>query len=251
MTGSSIQIIPLHGLPDIAAGDDLGRLIADAARCAGFEFADGDVLVAAQKIVSKAEGRVVRLDSVTPSRKAREWAEAWNKDSRLVELVLSESKSILRMERGVIIAETKHGFICANAGVDVSNADEGMAVLLPLDPDASARTLRERLDRVFGVGMAVIVCDTFGRAWREGLVNVALGVSGMDALRDERGLPDMNGRKLEATIVAVADEIAAAAGLAMAKAGRIPVVIVRGAPIARGQGTGRDLIRPKDRDLFR
>ena len=251
MPNPSIQIFPLQGLPDIGTGDELGLLIADAARRAGFAFSNGDVLVVAQKIVSKAEGSVVRLAEVIPSDKARAWARKWDKDARVVELVLREAKSILRMECGVIIAETRHGFICANAGVDVSNAAEGTAVLLPDNPDASALGIRETINKELGVSVAVIVSDTFGRAWREGLVNVALGVSGMKALRDERGLPDMNGRRLESTIVALADEIAAAAGLAMFKAARVPVVILRGIRIDAGEGSGRDLLRAKERDLFR
>lgn len=251
MPGPAIQIYPLHGLPQIGGASDLGALIADALGASDIALAKGDVLVVAQKIVSKAEGRVVRLDSVTPSERAVHWARDWGKDSRLIELVLSEAKSILRMERGVIIAETQHGFICANAGVDVSNTEEGTAVLLPVDPDASARGIRDTFRKRFGVDVAVIVSDTFGRAWREGLVNVALGVAGMEALRDERGLPDMNGRRMEATVVAVADEIVAAAGLVMGKADATPVALVRGVLLKSTEGSGRDLLRPKERDLFR
>jgi coenzyme F420-0:L-glutamate ligase/coenzyme F420-1:gamma-L-glutamate ligase len=251
MPKPSIQIFPLLGLPDADAGDDLGALIATAAKRQDARLADGDILVVAQKIVSKAEGQVVRLDSVTPSERAYAWAKEWDKDARLIELVLSESKSILRMERGIIIAETRHGFICANAGVDVSNTEGGTAVLLPVDPDASATKIREAVRRHLGIAVAVIVSDTFGRAWREGLVNAALGVTGMEALRDERGQLDMNGRPMEATIVALADEIAAAAGLVMAKAARTPVAIVRGVSLGRKEGSGRDLLRPKERDLFR
>jgi coenzyme F420-0:L-glutamate ligase/coenzyme F420-1:gamma-L-glutamate ligase len=251
MPGPAIQIFPLHGLPQIGGASDLGALIADARGASDIALAKGDVLVVAQKIVSKAEGRVVRLDSVTPSERAVHWARDWGKDSRLIELVLSEAKSILRMERGVIIAETRHGFVCANAGVDVSNTEDGTAVLLPVDPDASARRIRDALRDRYGVDLAVIVSDSFGRAWREGLVNAALGVAGMEALRDERGLPDMYGRKLEATIIAVADEIAAAAGLVMGKAEGTPVALARGVLRKKTEGSGRDLLRPKERDLFR
>lgn len=251
MANHSIQVIPLPGLPNVEAGDDLGVLIAAAAHGANTNVADGDVLVVAQKIVSKAEGRVVSLDQVRPSERARDWAEEWNKDARIVELVLSEAKSILRMERGIIIAETRHGFVCANAGVDVSNTENGTAVLLPVDPDASAHKIREGLKQRLHVSAAVIVSDSFGRAWREGLVNVALGVAGMEVLRDERGKRDMNGRIMDATIVAVADEIAAAAGLVMGKADRAPVAILRGAAINNAEGCGQNLIRPKEQDLFR
>ena len=242
-----IQIFPLPGLPEIRAGDDLAALIA--AKAKGLAVA-GDIFVVAQKIVSKAEGRVVRLDTVAPSRRALEWAEQWDRDARVIELVLREARSILRMERGLIIAETRHGFICANAGVDISNAPDGAAVLLPADPDASARALQREISRAFGIKVAVIIADTFGRAWREGLVNIALGVAGLNPLRDYRGAPDAGGRVLETTVIAAADEIAAAAELVMGKADNVPVAVVRGAPIG-GDGTGRDLLRPMERDLFR
>ena len=251
MTSAPIQIFPLHGIPQIGGAQDIGAVIAEALASSGATLDKGDVLVVAQKIVSKAEGRVVRLDSVTPSERAENWAKDWDKDARVVELVLSESKSILRMERSVIISETHHGFVCANAGVDVSNTEEGTAVLLPKNSDASARAIRDTLRKRFETDIAVIVSDTFGRAWRDGLVNVALGVAGMEAMRDERGRPDMNGRAMEATIVAVADEIAAAAGLVMGKADAVPVAIVRGVSFESADGSGRDLLRPKERDLFR
>ena len=211
----------------------------------------GDIFVIAQKIVSKAEGRVVSLNGITPSQRALEWAHQWGKDARLIELVLRKSTSIIRMERGIIVCETKHGFICANAGVDASNTAENTAVLLPENPDHSARALQMALERAFGVSIGVIVSDTFGRAWREGLVNVALGVAGMPALIDYRGQSDADGKLLTATIIAAADELASAAELVMGKADRVPVAIIRGfAPDARN-GSGQDLIRPKDRDLFR
>ena len=234
-----IHILPVKGLPEVKAGDDLARLIGDAA-----SFAPGDILVVAQKVVSKAEGRIVALDDVTPSLQAQEWATAWGKDARVIELVLAESARIVRMEKGIIVAETRHGFVCANAGVDVSNAPDGTAILLPLDPDGSARGLHQRL------GVAVIVSDTFGRPWREGLVNVALGVAGMPAVLDLRGQTDAGGKPLTATIMALADEIASAAELMMGKSDGVPAVIVRGLR-ASGTGSGRDLIRPVERDLFR
>ena len=247
----AVRILPLAGLPEVASGDDLGALIMQAARKQGVGCAAGDVFVVAQKIVSKAEGRSVRLDSVEPSERARRWAAEFQKDPRVIELVLRESSGIVRMERGVIVARTRHGFVCANAGVDVSNTREGTALLLPEDPDGSARKLQEQLARAFGCHVGVIVSDTFGRPWREGLVNVALGVAGMSPLADYRGQRDAHGRVMQATIIAVADELAAAAGLVMGKLERVPVVIVHGVALEKGTGSGRDLIRPAERDLFR
>ncbi|HYK78902.1 MAG TPA: coenzyme F420-0:L-glutamate ligase [Micropepsaceae bacterium] len=250
MTRTPIQIFPLPGLPEIQPGDDLARLILGAVRMQDFRVAAGDVFVVAQKIVSKAEGRIVILDAIVPSTRAEKWAEEWGKDSRVIELVLREAKRIVRMERGVIVAETSHGFVCANAGIDLSNADEGTAILLPEDPDASARALQTRLGENLGVDIGIIISDTFGRPWREGLVNVALGVAGIAPLIDYRGERDANGKLLQATIIAMADELASAAELVMGKADRVPVAIIRG--IARaGNGSGRDLIRPEARDLFR
>ena len=215
-----------------------------------FQVAAGDVFVIAQKIVSKAEGRIILLDSIVPSEGAANWAQEWNKDPCVIELVLREAKRIIRMERGVIIAETQHGFVCANAGIDLSNADEGTAILLPEDPDASARALQTRLGESLGADIGVIISDTFGRPWREGLVNVALGVAGVGSLIDYRGARDANGKLLQATIIAMADELASAAELVMGKADRVPVAIIRG--IAMGpSGNGRDLIRPEETDLFR
>jgi coenzyme F420-0:L-glutamate ligase/coenzyme F420-1:gamma-L-glutamate ligase len=222
-----------------------------AARAQDLRIAEADVFVVAQKIVSKAEGRIVRLDSVAPSERARVWAQDWNKDARVIELVLREGKRIVKMERGVIIAETRHGFVCANAGVDVSNAADGTAILLPENPDASARTLQAQLSAAFGVHVGIVISDTFGRAWREGLVNVALGVAGVSPLIDYRGQTDADGKLLQATIIAIADEIASAAELVMGKAERIPVAIVRGARTETRSGSGADLIRPADKDLFR
>jgi coenzyme F420-0:L-glutamate ligase/coenzyme F420-1:gamma-L-glutamate ligase len=247
----SLQIFPLPGLPEIKPGDDLARLAADAVVHAEFRVAEGDIFVVAQKIVSKAEGAVVPLAAVTPSERAKAWAADWGKDARAVELVLREAKRIVRMERGVIVAETHHGFVCANAGIDLSNAAEGTAILLPQDPDASAQALQEQWTRAFGVCVGVIVADTFGRAWREGLVNVALGVAGLAPLRDYRGQTDWGGKPLQATIIAVADEIASAAELVMGKLDRVPVAIVRGVDGMTREGSGRDLIRPAERDLFR
>jgi coenzyme F420-0:L-glutamate ligase/coenzyme F420-1:gamma-L-glutamate ligase len=247
----SIQIIPLTGLPEIVPGDDLSRLIAEVVKKQNLRVGEGDLFVVAQKIVSKAEGKIVRLDSLQPSKRAEEWAAEYHKDARVIELVLSEAARIVRMERGVIVAETRHGFVCANAGVDVSNAPDGTAILLPDDADRSARALQTQLKKDFGVHVAIIIADTFGRPWREGLVNVALGVAGIAPLVDYRGTRDASGKTLQATVIARADELAAAAELVMGKIDRVPVAIVRGVGSADESGSGRDLIRPAATDLFR
>lgn len=246
-----LRVIGVPGLPEIAAGDDLAALIASAITSAGLSVAAGDVLVVTHKIVSKAEGRVVRLADVQPSQLARRWGASAGKDPRLIELALAESTRIVRMTRGVLIAETRHGFICANAGVDASNVKDGLAVLLPLAPDVSAARLRGQVSGALGVDLPVIVTDTFGRPWREGQVNVAIGMAGLRPLTDYRGQADTFGRRLQATVIAVADEIASAAELVMRKTTGVPVAVVRGAPIEKGDGTGRDLLRPAAEDLFR
>jgi coenzyme F420-0:L-glutamate ligase/coenzyme F420-1:gamma-L-glutamate ligase len=247
----TVQIIPLQGLPEIAPGDDLAGLILRTAKSHDLAVRDGDIIVVAQKIVSKAEGRLVRLADIVPSGHARAFAAEHGKDPHLVEVVLRESRRILKMERGIIVAETGHGFICANAGVDASNAPDGTAILLPEDPDASAARLQAQLSAGFAVPLGVIVADTFGRPWREGLVNVALGVAGLAPLIDYRGQKDANGKQLTATIIALADELASAAELVMGKSSNIPVVLIRGVDLGSGRGSGRDLLRPPDRDLFR
>jgi coenzyme F420-0:L-glutamate ligase/coenzyme F420-1:gamma-L-glutamate ligase len=251
MSDMPVEIFPLPGLPEMKPGDEVAGAIAEAVRAQDMRVAEEDIFVVAQKIVSKAEGRIVRLDQVTPSERARMWANQWNKDARLVELVLRESKRIVRMERGVIIAETRHGFVCANAGIDVSNAGEGTAILLPDDPDASARALHLALCKIFACRVGVIVSDTFGRAWREGLVNVALGVAGLSPLIDYRGQNDADGKTLQATVIAIADELAAAAELVMGKFDRIPVAVIRGVTLGSRSGGGAGLIRPAEKDLFR
>src|SRR5689334_14157789 len=235
-------------MPDVEPGDDVGALIAGAVARTGETIEAGDVVVVAQKIVSKAEGAVVRLDEVAPSPRAAEWAAAWNKDPRVVEVVLRESRRVVRMERGILIAETQHGFICANAGVDASNVDCGFVTVLPRDPDRSASRIRARLART---DIGVIVSDTFGRPWREGVVNVALGVAGLRPLLDYRGCRDPYGRELTSTVIAVADELAAAAELVMRKTSRLPVAIVRGAAAWLGDGSGAELLRAAEQDLFR
>jgi coenzyme F420-0:L-glutamate ligase/coenzyme F420-1:gamma-L-glutamate ligase len=248
---SKIEIIPIAGIPEVCEGDDLSVLIVNGLGISGTRISDGDVLIVAQKIVSKAEGRLVSLESVTPGQQAQQWALDYDKDPRVVEVVMRESKRIVRMKRGVLIAETEHGFVCANAGVDTSNVAEGTVALLPKDPDASARLIRSSLESALGVRIAVVVSDTFGRPWREGLVNVALGVSGMRSLIDYRGQTDSHGNALKVTVIAVADELASAAELMMKKSTGVPVVIVRGYDYHSAEGSGRELIRVPELDLFR
>jgi coenzyme F420-0:L-glutamate ligase/coenzyme F420-1:gamma-L-glutamate ligase len=244
-----ILLVPLGGLPLVRPGDDLAALLRDAAKRAGILLADG-VLVVCQKVVSKAEGAVVALREVEPSERAREIAKRWDKDPRHVELVLRESVRIVREGHGVLVCETRHGFVCANAGVDLSNAPGAeVAVLLPRDPDASARRLREAL-RPPGRPLGVVLSDTFGRPWREGLVDVAIGCAGLAPLRDERGRPDLMGRELQVTMPAVADQLAAAAGLLMRKAAGVPAVWIEGVEVA-GEGAARELVRDPALDLFR
>jgi coenzyme F420-0:L-glutamate ligase / coenzyme F420-1:gamma-L-glutamate ligase len=235
---TGISILPLEGIPEVREGDDLAALIAQVA-----EFEDGDVLVVAQKVVSKAEGRVVRLDGVEASEQAKELAA--DRDPRGLEVILGEAVRLVRTRPPLVIAETRHGFVCASAGVDHSNAGAaGTLVLLPLDPDASARRLTDRL------GVAVIVSDSFGRPFRQGTTDVAVGVAGLAPLLDLRGVRDSAGYELRTTTIAVADEIAGAAELVMGKTRRIPAAIVRGLDL-RGEGSARDLVMPAERDLFR
>jgi coenzyme F420-0:L-glutamate ligase/coenzyme F420-1:gamma-L-glutamate ligase len=241
-----IQLLGVAGLPEVRPGDDLGRLIADHA-----QLRDGDVVVVAQKVVSKSEGRMLDLADVAPGPEALEYGRRLETDPRFVQVVLDESVRIVRDER-VLITETRHGFVCANSGVDRSNVPGAdMVVLLPLDCDASAARLRARLRELTGRDVAVIVADTFGRAWRMGIANVALGLDGMPALIDYRGRPDDFGHEMHATIVAVADELAAAAELAMGKVDRMPVAVVRGWRPEAPPGSGRELVRPPELDLFR
>jgi coenzyme F420-0:L-glutamate ligase / coenzyme F420-1:gamma-L-glutamate ligase len=245
---SGFRVFGLEGIPEIEEGDDLAALLAAAAERAG-GLEDADILVVAQKAVSKAEGRVVRLDELEPSPRALELAG--DRDPRHVEWILRESAQVVRVREPLIIAETRHGFVCASAGVDASNAKgEGTLILLPLDPDGSAATLRERLRELTGADVGVIVSDSFGRPFRQGTTDVALGVAGLVALRDLRGVRDSRGYELHATQIAVADELAAAAELAMGKVDGIPAVVIRGLDL-RGDGRGADIPIPEERDLFR
>jgi coenzyme F420-0:L-glutamate ligase/coenzyme F420-1:gamma-L-glutamate ligase len=250
----ALHLIGLSGLPEVVAGDDLVALVVETVRRAALEVAARDVFVIAQKVVSKAEGRLVRLDTVEPSAIARQWSKVSRKDPRVVELVLREAVRIVRMERGVLIAETRHGFVCANAGVDTSNVPDGFAALLPEDADASARRIRTGLSAAFGCAVAVIVADTFGRPWREGQTNVAIGLAGLSPIRDYRGQTDTHGHVLQTTAIAVADELAAAAELVMGKTRGVPVAVVKGAgaiDLISGEGSARELRRPPEQDLFR
>ena len=248
---SEIRILPLPSLPEVAPGDDLAALIVAALKSSGLQPEAGDIFVITQKIVSKAEGQLVRLETVEPSAQAREWAQTYGKDARVIEVILRQAKRIVRKERGVLIVETQHGFVCANAGVDASNVPEGVVTLLPEDPDGSARRLREQLEKTFGVQLAVIISDTFGRPWREGVANVALGVAGLEPLLDYRGQPDTHGHTLQMTVVAVADELAAAAELVMGKTNRVPVALIRGYKYNPAAGSGRHMLRRPEEDLFR
>ena len=241
-------MIALPGMPEVRPGDDLGSLLTAAAERAG-GLEGGDVVVVAQKVVSKAEARIVSLDEVEPSERARELAN--DEDPRRLEVILREAVRFVRTRPPLVIAETRHGFVCASAGVDSSNAPEaGTVVLLPVDADASAERLRTQLAELSGVAVGVLVTDSFGRAWRQGTTDVAIGVAGVRPLLDLRGERDPAGYELHATTIAVADEIAGAAELVMGKTSRVPAAIVRGLDVA-GEGSARELVMPADRDLFR
>ncbi len=250
-----LHVFAIPGIPDVTLDADLSALVANACAQSGRVLEDGDVLVVAQKVVSKAEGAIVRLEDVVPSSLAADWAAAHNKDARVVEVVLRESRRVVRMDRGVLITETRHGFVCANAGVDASNVEPGYVTVLPADPDASAERIRASLCSATRPGspsaLGVIISDTFGRPWREGVVNVAIGVAGLRPLVDYRGSADAYGRRLESTVIALADELASAAEVVTRKSARTPVAVVRGAGEWLGEGTARALVRDSARDLFR
>lgn len=245
----TLQVIPVTGLPEVAPGTALAPAIVAACAAQGTPLEAGDIVVVTQKIVSKAEDRLVSLDTIEPSDIAVRWAKDWGKDARQVEVAIREARRIVRMANGVLITETRHGFICANSGVDASNSsDAGVVILLPVDPDASARDIRAGL----GVEAGVVISDTFGRPWREGLTNVAIGVAGIEPLLDYRGQVDDSGYDLQVTVLAVADELASAAELVMGKLDRVPVAVIRGYRFApSAEATTRPLIRDASRDLFR
>jgi coenzyme F420-0:L-glutamate ligase/coenzyme F420-1:gamma-L-glutamate ligase len=254
MSLRKVEIIALEGMPEVRPGDDLAGLIETTIRSAGIILEDGDILVVSQKVVSKAEGRILRAEDVRPSVFAQQLSRAVGKGAEHLEVILRNTARIVRtdLERGIFIMETPHGFICANAGVDRSNVGvEEAYTALPGDPDRSAKELRRRLESAFSVSLAVIVSDTFGRPWRRGQTDVAIGVSGMMPLKDYRGTKDRFGHELRATVIAVADEVAAAAELVKGKADGVPVAIVRGLAYERSRGSVRDLLRDKEEDLFR
>jgi len=251
-----VEILALAGLPEIREGDNLAAMIGDAIEATAdvLPLRVDDVLVVTQKVVSKAEGAVVDLRTVEPRPEAVAWAAAWGRDARQIEVVLREARRIVRMQNGVLITETEHGFVCANGGVDASNVGPGsgdVVTLLPRDPDASADRIRAAMQARFGTDVAVIVSDSFGRPWRWGIVDVALGVSGLLPLDDLRGTPDADGRVMRTTVRAVADEIASAAELALGKTAGQPVALVRGARPERGPGRIAELVMPAENDLFR
>ena len=247
----TIEIFGIKDLPEIRSGDDLGALICAATNQQGTPLVKSDVIVITQKIVSKAEGRIINLSDITPSPLAVQIASEHERDPRHTEVVLQESKRIVRMNRGVIISETKHGFICANAGVDASNASgEGTVCLLPLNSDTSADRIKTFIRNVLGIQVAVIISDTFGRPWREGAINVSIGVAGISPLSDYRGKQDSHGQELRTTTIAIADELASAGELVMGKLDRVPVAVIRGYDYSNDIEGIDSLIRPKEKDLF-
>lgn len=249
---STICVVPIPGIGEVRPGDPLVETFLAAMTAHRLEFVRGDVLVVTHKVVSKAEGQIVPLDSIRPSADARRWARRYHLDPRVVELALTDAARVVRRKHGVTITETPHGFICANSGVDLSNVDGGhSAVLLPRDPDRSAQRLYRRLKEHLGFAVPVLITDTFGRPWREGLTEVAIGLAGMKAFRDDRARRDPYGYRLRVSLEAVADELACMAGLACGKLARVPACLVRGFAWEPARGSARRLIRPRDRDLFR
>ncbi len=245
-------MIPVFFPDEIHPGDSLSKELATALRHQKTRLIPGDILVVKHKIVSKAEGQLVDLGTITPSRKSRSWGSRYSVDPRVIELALKQSSRVVRRKHGVLITETHHGFVCANSGIDVSNVNGGKhALLLPKDPDRSAQNLHRSLKKLLGVSVPVIITDSFGRPWREGLTEVAIGIAGMHALHDFRGRRDSHGYKLRASMEAVADELACAAGLVCGKLARTPVCIIRGFRYQPARGSAQTLIRPAKRDLFR
>lgn len=249
---SEIRLIPIQFEDDVVTGDFIPHKLLDAVHRNRRRFQTGDILVVKHKIISKAEGRHLDLASITPSPESITWARKYDLDPRLVELALRESRAVIRRQNGVLITETRHGFICANSGIDVSNVDGGKtALLLPEDPDRSAASLRRVLKKRTGLSIPVIISDSFGRPWREGLTEFAIGIAGLKPLRDDRGRRDPKGYRLKASVEAVADELACAAGLVCGKLNRAPACIVRGFAFAPGHGGVKKLLRPAATDLFR
>jgi coenzyme F420-0:L-glutamate ligase/coenzyme F420-1:gamma-L-glutamate ligase len=246
-----VTILGVEGIPEIKPGNDLAELICAAMMRRGMSLEHGDVLVVTQKAVSKAEGRIVELEKVKPSAFAIELATTWDKDPRHVEVVLREAKRIVRMDHGVIICETRHGLVCANAGVDASNVPGGHLTLLPLDPDASAQRIQDGLRSRTGREVAVIISDSFGRPWRTGSTEVAIGVAGMLPILNLVGETDTQGRELRATWICVADELASAAELVTGKLNQVPVAIIRGYTVPAGEGSAQEMVRDVERDMFR
>jgi coenzyme F420-0:L-glutamate ligase/coenzyme F420-1:gamma-L-glutamate ligase len=251
-TCAELRIIPIPLKTEIKPGDSLPEEFLNALRQNTLAFESGDILIVKHKIVSKSEGQIVDLSTITPSAESRAWAKKYKLDARLIGLSLRESTGVIRRKNGVLITETRHGFICANSGVDVSNVDGGNhALLLPADPDRSARRIHRELKKRTSLHIPILITDTFGRPWREGLVDFCIGIAGMKALRDDRGRHDSHGYTLHASLEAIADELAAAAGLVCGKLNRTPACIIRGFSYQAAQGRTRDLLRPKAADLFR
>ncbi len=246
-----LRALPVLGMREVFPGDSVAELIVDTLALGGLRLHEGDILVVKHKIVSKAEGRMVELDTIKPSAAARSFARKNGADARVVELALREAKRVVR-KKHVLITETQHGLVCANSGVDVSNVDGGKsAVLLPAEPDRSAAQIHRKLKQRTSLHIPLIIADSFGRAWREGLCDVAIGVAGMKPLHDYRGRRDAYGYKMHATEEAVADELACVAGLVCGKDSRVPACIIRGYPYRRAKGSAREMVRPKETDLFR
>ena len=251
-SSNELRLIPIPFADEIHPGDSLADILLAALRRRRARLQSGDILVVKHKIVSKSEGRLVDLSTIVPSNDSIAWAKQYSLDPRVIELALRESRAVIRRKNGVLITETRHRFLCANSGVDVSNVDGGShALLLPEDPDRSAANLRRALKRHAGVSIPVIITDSFGRPWREGLTEFAIGIAGMKPLRDDRGRRDSHGYRLKASVEAVADELACAAGLVCGKLNRAPACIVRGFHYEPGPGRARDLLRPASADLFR
>lgn len=248
-----LTLCGLEGLPEVQPGDDLARLLLDGMLQTGVEPADGDAVVVCHKVVSKAEGRLIALDRLHPTKIAKAWAAEYGRDAREVQAVLGEARDMVRVQRGVLITETRNGFVCANSGVDRSNVPDGQVCLLPEDPDRSARELAERLSEATDTRLGVVITDTWGRPFRLGAVNVAIGIAGLPALHDYRGQADFTGRTLGSSTMAVADELAGAAGLVMGKLRRTPAVLVQGLPSHEGAvpGTAVSLLRDRGDDIFR